>query len=312
MPAGESVPGAIAIRVDGVSKRFDQTLALDDVSFDVHEGEVFGLLGPNGAGKTTLIRTILDLIRPDRGVIEILGRPFAPAVRRQVAYLPEERGLYARQSIAKTLAYLAALKGVEPAIADARAGMWLERFGLAELRDRRVEQLSKGNQQKVQLIGALMAAPAILVLDEPLSGLDPVSARLASRVILDCAAQGQTVLLSTHQMASVEALCSRVAMLAQGRRVLYGSLDDIKRAHSHNVVSVLSSADYAASPLVDRVDRTGARGGAVTVYLRDGASADEFLAWMVATRASVDSFTRLSSSLDDIFIRIAKEAGSAA
>ena len=221
-----------AIRVDGVSKRFDKTLALDNVTLELHGGEIFGLLGPNGAGKTTLIRTILDLIKPDRGRVEIFGRPFAPADRNRIGYLPEERGLYPRQKVAAVLEYLGTLKGMASATARTETARWLARFELSEYADRKVEQLSKGNQQKVQICGTLIASPDIVCLDEPLSGLDPISARLVLRIIRDCASEGRTVLLSTHQMNTVEQLCARVFMIARGRQVLYGNLADIKREYS--------------------------------------------------------------------------------
>src|SRR5262245_14158099 len=180
-------PAAIPISVERVTKRFGATVALDDLSLEVGRGEVFGLLGPNGAGKTTLIRTILDIIKPDSGRITLFGRAFAPADRDRIGYLPEERGLYPRQKVGAVLEYMGSLKGLAPTDARAAATSWLERFELGDAAGRRVDQLSKGNQQKAQIAATLLARPPILVLDEPLSGLDPVSARLAIGVIRDCA-----------------------------------------------------------------------------------------------------------------------------
>jgi len=297
-----------AVRVDEVTKRFDKTLALDRVSLDLHRGEIFGLLGPNGAGKTTLIRTILDLIRPDSGRVEIFGRSFAPADRNRIGYLPEERGLYPRQKVGAVLEYLGTLKGMAPSAARTAAAAWLARFDLTEYADRKVEQLSKGNQQKVQICGTLIASPDLVCLDEPLSGLDPVSARVVMRVIRDLAAEGRTVLLSTHQMNTVEALCARVFMIARGRRVLYGTLTEIKREHSTDAVRVASSADYSACPLVARVEAGGVPQAPVAVYLRDGTSADAFLRWLVASGASIESFEHVSTSLEEIFVRVAEHA----
>src|SRR5438093_1201835 len=243
----------VPIRVEHVSKRFDRTLALDDVSFDIGAGEIFGLLGPNGAGKTTIIRTILDLIRPDAGRVEILGHAFTAADRNRIGYLPEERGLYPRQKVGAVLEYLGALKGMAAVTARAEARRWLERLDLADAAEQKVEQLSKGNQQKVQIAATFIAAPSIIVLDEPLSGLDPVGARVVNRIIRERAAAGQTILLSTHQMGMVEALCTRVFMIARGRQVLYGGLRDIIRDHSTDSVRVVSNADYRRCPLVERV-----------------------------------------------------------
>ena len=227
---------AVPIRVDRVTKRFDKTVALEDVSLEIRQGEIFGLLGPNGAGKTTLIRTVLDIIRPDSGRIEIFGRPFHPQDRDRLGYLPEERGLYPREEVAAVLEYLGGLKGLSPSAARTETSRWLERFDLADAAKKKVEQLSKGNQQKIQIAAALISRPAVAILDEPLSGLDPVNAKMMNGVIRDYASEGLTVVLSTHQMRQVEALCTRVLMIAHGRAVLYGNLRDIKREHSSHAV----------------------------------------------------------------------------
>jgi len=297
------------IRVDAVSKRFATTQALDAVSLDVGRGEIFGLLGPNGAGKTTLIRTILDLIKPDTGRVEIFGRMFLAADRNRIGYLPEERGLYQRQKVGAVLEYLGTLKGMTSSAARAEAGRWLERFELGDRADQKVEQLSKGNQQKIQICSTLIAAPDIVCLDEPLSGLDPVSARVVMRVIRDCAAEGRTLLLSTHQMNTVEALCGRVFMIARGRRVLYGALPDIKREYStDDAVRVQSTADYRACPFVARIEGDGARHTPVEIHLLPGTGSNRFLHWLVASGAGVDSFERLSTPLEEIFVRVAEQA----
>jgi ABC-2 type transport system ATP-binding protein len=299
----------IPVRVDRVSKRFDQTLALDDVSFEVRPGEIFGLLGPNGAGKTTIIRTILDIIKPDTGRVEVFGRPFQPADRDRMGYLPEERGLYPRQTVGAVLEYLGSLKGLRPSVARTEAERWLLRFELADAFTKKVEQLSKGNQQKVQIAATLLARPPIAILDEPLSGLDPVSARLASGVIRDYASEGNAVVLSTHQMGLVEALCTRVFMIAHGHAVLYGVLRDIKREHSMNAIRVRSTAQYDACPLVDRIEPPSAPDDATAIYLREAATSAEFLGWLVAQGTQVDSFERMSTPLEEIFVRVATREG---
>ena len=303
--ADSSVP--VPIRGDGVTKRFGQTVALDTVSLQVERGEIFGLLGPNGAGKTTLIRTILDIIKPDAGRLEVFGRTFQPADRDRIGYLPEERGLYPRQPVVAVLEYMGALKGMTRADARAETARWLERLGLADAATRKVEQLSKGNQQKIQIAATLIARPDIVILDEPLSGLDPVSARLVIGVIRGCAAAGQTVVLSTHQMGMVESLCTRVLMIARGRVVLDGELRAIKRQFSSNAIRVQSTSDYQACPHVDRIDGPASPEGFVDVHLRPPATADEFLHWLVATGAKVEHFERLSTPLEEIFVRVATE-----
>jgi ABC-2 type transport system ATP-binding protein len=296
------------IRVDRVSKRFEKTQALDAVSFEVRPGEVFGLLGPNGAGKTTLIRAILDIIKPDSGRIEIFGRPFRPEDRERCGYLPEERGLYPRQPVGAVLEYLGRLKGLGADAARAGARKWLDRLGLADAAAKKVEQLSKGNQQKVQMAAALVASPPILILDEPHSGLDPVSVRMVNGVIRECAAGGQTVVLSTHQMNLVEALCTRVIMIARGQTVLYGDLQEIKREYSADAIRIQSNAIYGDCPLVERVDANGNADRSVNVYLQPTATGDEFLSWLVARGAHVDSFERLSTPLEEIFVHLAEHA----
>ena len=298
---------SLPILADGVSKRFGQTVALDNVSLQVERGEIFGLLGPNGAGKTTLIRTILDIIKPDAGRLEVFGRPFQPADRDRIGYLPEERGLYPRQPVAAVLEYMGALKGMTRHDARTEAARWLERLGLADAAGRKVEQLSKGNQQKVQVAATLIARPDIVILDEPLSGLDPVSARLVIGVIRDCAGAGQTVVLSTHQMGMVESLCTRVVMIARGRVVLDGELRAIKRRYSTNTIRVQSTSDYRSCPHVERIDGPASADGFVDVHLRPPAGSDDFLHWLVATGASVERFERLSTPLEEIFVRVATE-----
>jgi ABC-2 type transport system ATP-binding protein len=299
---------SVPIRVDGVSKRFDKTIALDDVSLEVRPGEIFGLVGPNGAGKTTLIRTILDIIKPDSGTVHIFGESFKPEHRDRIGYLPEERGLYPRQPVGAVLEYLGALKGVGPREAREAARHWLERFELTDATAKRVDQLSKGNQQKVQIAATLLAMPPVAIMDEPLSGLDPVSARLVNSVLVEYAATGHTVILSTHQMSLVESLCTRVFMIAHGRRVLYGDLRDIKRQYSSHSVRVTSTANYRACPFVIGVGQSNGNDHPVQVDLQESATPDQFLSWLVAHDAKVERFERLSVPLEEIFVRVVENA----
>ena len=300
--------GLIPIRVDRVSKRFDKTLALDEVSLEAPKGQILGLLGPNGAGKTTLIRAILDIIKPDSGRVELFGRPFAAEDRDRIGYLPEERGLYPRQPVGAVLEYMGGLKGLSPATARTRTSAWLERLEMSDTAGKKIEQLSKGNQQKIQIAATLLAAPAIVVLDEPLSGLDPIGARLVMTIVRDLAAAGQTVVLSTHQMGTVEALCTRVFMIAHGRGVLHGELREIKQRYAKSSVRVSSTADYGTCPMVERVDRGAAPDQPAEVHLRPPATSDEFFHWLAASGARVDSFERLSTPLEEIFVQVAERA----
>jgi ABC-2 type transport system ATP-binding protein len=302
--------GAPPIRVDSVSKRFGATTALDNISLEVRRGEIFGLLGPNGAGKTTLLRSLLDIIKPDTGRIELFGRPFQPADRDRIGYLPEERGLYPRQPVGKVLEYFGQLKGLAQSAATAASAKWLERVGLGDSAGKKVEQLSKGNQQRVQIAATLLADPPVVILDEPLSGLDPLGARQIISLIRDCAANGQTIVLSTHQMGMVEMLCTRVFMIAHGRCVLDGELRAIKQQYARNSFRVASTAEYRACPLVERVESGGPNGEPAEVHLKSPASGEELLRWLVASGARVESFERMPTPLDDIFVQVAEQASS--
>ena len=210
-------------------KSYALTLAVDDVTFEVGGGEVFGLLGPNGAGKTTLLRLLMSILIADAGEILLDGRPLERPDGDRIGYLPEERGLYRKEKVREVLIYFGMLKGLARRAARARAEQWLDRVGLPEAAGRRVDELSKGMQQKVQIAGALLHDPDILVLDEPFSGLDPLNTVLIKDLLRDMSRAGRLVILSTHQMPMVEALCDRVAMIDRGRLVLYGDLQEIRR-----------------------------------------------------------------------------------
>ena len=223
---------AKAVVVDSVSKSFGDVAAVREVSFDVMQGEIFGIVGQNGAGKTTVLRMIMDIFRPDAGRILVFGQPPGNSVNQRIGYLPEERGIYVGLKVRKVLEYFARLKGLPRAQARVNVEKWMHRFGIEEAAGRRVEILSKGNQQKVQLIAALVADPELIILDEPLAGLDPVNAHLLGALIRDLAEQGKTILFSSHQMPVVEKLCTRVLMINRGEVVLYGRLAEIRQSQN--------------------------------------------------------------------------------
>ena len=213
---------------EGLSKSYDGVAAVDDLSLEVRSGEVLGLLGPNGAGKTTLLRVLMDIVAPDAGAILLDGRAIDRSDRIRIGYLPEERGLYRRDRVGDVLVYFGMLKGLEAADARRRGEAWLDRLDLRGASARRVDDLSKGMQQKVQIAGALLHDPEIVVMDEPFSGLDPVNTVLVKEILLERRRAGGLVILSTHQMPMVETLCDRVAMIDRGRLVLYGDLAGIR------------------------------------------------------------------------------------
>jgi ABC-2 type transport system ATP-binding protein len=290
-----------AIALCSVRKTFRTVVAVENVSFEVQPGEIFGLLGPNGAGKTTLLRLIMDIFRPDSGSIRIFGHHFLKQDKGRIGYLPEERGLYTRQKVQAVIEYLVQLKGVPQPRARVNTLDWLERLDMLDVKDRRVQELSKGNQQKIQFITTVAADPEILVLDEPFSGLDPVNARSLILVIRQLANSGKTIVLSTHQMNLVESLCRRVFMIHHGRQVLYGDLEEIRNAHSEKAVIVRSNAAYVDCPFIASAT---ANGRGVQILLKDNSEPRHLLAWLVEVGADVEAFECAKTPLEDIFIKL--------
>ena len=287
--------------VSNLTKRYDAVTAVDGLSFEVHEGEVFGLLGPNGAGKTTTIRIAMGIFDGDEGSVSVLGgRP--DAARRRVGYLPEERGLYRDLKVLEALTYLAELKGVPRGTACERALSWLERVDLGEWAQRPVHDLSRGMQQKVQFVACLVHDPDLLILDEPFQGLDPVNVEVLNDLIRELQAQGKTIVLSAHEMSLVEALCDRIVLISRGRSVLYGSLDEIKRRYAKDAVRVRTDASLAGLPGVAGVEE---REGVQIVTL-DGATPQDLLATLVARRVPVQAFEVATMPLQEVFVRVVR------
>jgi ABC-2 type transport system ATP-binding protein len=226
------------LSVQHLRKTFTTVVAVDDVSFEVERGEIFGLLGPNGAGKTTTIRAILNILLPDAGTILFDGRPFDEQTRNLVGYLPEERGLYRKSRLLDTILYFSDLRGMPRQEAKREAMRWLERFGLADRAPRKVEELSKGNQQKVQFITSVLHNPQLLILDEPFAGLDPVNQLLFQDVFQELRAQGKAVIFSTHQMDQAERLSDSLCLINHGRVVLGGSVREVKQRYGSNTLHV--------------------------------------------------------------------------
>jgi ABC-2 type transport system ATP-binding protein len=245
------------LKVSNLRKAYDTVVAVDDVSLEVQRGELFGLLGPNGAGKTTAIRTILNIIAPDSGTITFDGNPFTPATWDIIGYLPEERGLYRKSKILNTILYFAALKGIPERTAKPLAYRWLDRFGLKDSAFRKVEELSKGNQQKIQLIISILHSPQLLILDEPFSGLDPVNQILLKDILMELRQQNVAIVFSTHQMEQVEKMCDNICLINKGKHVLSGSLRDVKKRYGKNSLRIEFEGNgefLKNSPLVKRAD----------------------------------------------------------
>ncbi len=243
------------LRVEHLRKEYSTVVAVDDVSFAPGRGEIFGLLGPNGAGKTTTIRMILDIIKPDRGTISFDGRPFSEQTRNRVGYLPEERGLYRKSKLLDIILYFAGLRGMSHGEARKEAIQWLERFGLGDQTSRRVQELSRGNQQKVQFISSIIHRPELVVLDEPFSGLDPVNQIVFKDVIQELKQLGRTIVFSTHQMDQAERLSDSLCLIDRGRVVLSGTVRDVKKRHGKNSLHLEFEGDGTFLPSLPGVDR---------------------------------------------------------
>jgi len=292
------------VALSSLRKSFGAVRAVDGVSFDVYPGEIFGLLGPNGAGKTTTIRMMLDIFRPDAGEAKVFGGRLDEAKKHRIGYLPEERGLYVDLKLEPTLVYLATLKGLDEAEARRRLVDWLKRFDLYDHRHKKVQDLSKGMQQKAQIIATLVHQPDLIIVDEPFSGLDPVNTRLVKDVIEEQRTAGRTIIMSTHQMYQVEALCNRIVLIDHGRSVLYGEVSQIKRDFAANAVVVEGQGDFSRLAGVLEARRENGSGSwhlalapgvGPQVIFRELAARDDI---------KVERFELAEPSLDDIFVTV--------
>ena len=293
--------------LDRVSKRFAGHTAVDELSLSVPRGVIYGLLGPNGAGKTTTIRMIMDILEPDGGAVRVFGEPGGGRIHSErIGYLPEERGLYRKMRVLDVLVFLGEMKGVDRRRARQRAEAWLERLGLAQWRLRRVDELSKGMQQKVQFISTMLHDPDLMILDEPFSGLDPVNTQVMKDTVLDLRSRGKTILFSTHIMEQAEKLCEQLCIIARGRKLVDGALGDIKRTHGghHLVIGFDGSLGEAAQvfankDLVSKVDNYGQY---AELELASGADPQEILQRLVTSGARLSKFELQEASLNKIFI----------
>jgi len=289
------------IEIKDVSKRFNEFVAVKDLSFEVRQGTIFGFLGPNGAGKTTTIRMIVNIFAPDEGEIFVMGEHMSPALQARIGYLPEERGLYKKMSVGEQIIFFASLKGVSRTEAAARCDRWLAKLEILDWKNKKSIELSKGMQQKVQFITTVIHEPELLILDEPFSGLDPVSVNLLKSVILDLKKNGRTVIFSTHQMEQVEQMCDDICLINRGTRVLGGGLREVKRRFGRNtvVLDYEGPDSFLSDELVKRQNRFA---NYSEIILQDGADAQEVLRRAVAGGARVNRFELVEPSLNEIFI----------
>jgi ABC-2 type transport system ATP-binding protein len=302
----------LAIDIRGVSKKYEDHVAVRDLSLQVPRGAVYGLLGPNGAGKTTTIRMLLDIIAPDGGSIAIFGRPHhETGLLNRVGYLPEERGLYRKMQVRRVLRFLAELKGLAPSDADARINEWLERFGLTtkerDWGNAKVDELSRGMQQKVQFIATLVHDPDLIILDEPFSGLDPINAQALKDAVVELKKRGKTVVFSTHVMENAERMCDAVCIIARGEKVLDGKVSDVKASHGERSVALALDGDMtpavrailADRSLVMRIDDSNRY---YELELAPGADSHALLRRLVEAGAPIRRFERVQPSLHQIFL----------
>jgi ABC-2 type transport system ATP-binding protein len=296
-----------ALILDNISKSFGSLCAVSGLSATVPTGTICGLLGPNGAGKTTTLRMILDILRPDSGRLSVLGHPTAAEVRHRIGYMPEERGLYRKMTVLGVLEYFAIVKGLDRSQATAAARRWLERVGLADRGRQKVEELSRGLHQKLQFAVTVVNDPEVVILDEPFSGLDPVSHDHMKGIVLDMRREGRTVLFSTHIMHEAEQMCDRLLLVSRGRVVANGTLDELRARWPTDGVTVELDGDAAFVAALPMVARVTPDGRSLDVTLRDGADPQELLRALV-DRVRVRRFQIKVPSLHEIFVRLVEDA----
>ena len=306
----EGTDAAVVLR--GVRKTFGDVVAVAGVSLRVPHGAMYGLLGPNGAGKTTTLRMLLGIIEPDEGEVSILGAARTQATLDRVGYLPEERGMYRRMTVRRALSFFAELKGVPPRVSGPRIVQWLERFELADRADARVQELSKGNQQKVQLIGTLLHEPEVVVLDEPFAGLDPLNQQLFKEIMAELRRAGRTILFSTHMIDQAERACDHVCIIAAGEKVLDGRVADVKREHgTQNVAIELEQWTPQAAEIVRSTPGVRALredGVKLEAALLPDGDAQAVLSALVGAGVALRRFERVEPSLEQIFVERVRPA----
>jgi len=300
---GDQFP--VTVEVSHLAKRFGDVRAVTDVSFAVRPGEIFGLLGPNGAGKTTTIRIMLDIFKADAGTVSILGGPMTEEKKDRIGYMPEERGLYQDMQLEKCLVYLGTLKGMPSSEARERAQHYLERLDLIQHRKKKVKELSRGMQQKAQIVNTVLHEPELLIVDEPFSGLDPVNTQLVKELMLELRLQGTTIIMSTHMMRQVEELCDRILLINRGANVLYGDLGQIRRQFSGHGVLVQVAGPLPEFSGVTSIEQ---HNGAVHLSLASDNTPQRIVKQLVDSDVLIERFEIAVPTLDEIFIQAVSDS----
>ena len=298
------------LRVENVSKRFGDFTAVEDLSFNVYAGRVFGFLGPNGAGKTTTIRMIVGITAPDEGRIALFGQPISTETQDRIGYLPEERGLYKKMKIFEQLRYFAALKGISQKTADERIDFWLERMNLSEWKKKQTTDLSKGMSQKIQFISTVLHDPDLLILDEPFSGLDPVNVEFMIQAVGELKAQHKTIIFSTHLMETAERLCDDIILINKSRKVVGGTLREVKQSFGKNLIAL--RCEGGSEILQDKtlVAKIVENADEIELELAESGDAQILLKRLIESGANISKFEQIEPSLNDIFIEKVKETNA--
>jgi ABC-2 type transport system ATP-binding protein len=290
-----------SVEVHHILKAYGNRAAVNDVSFDVDQGEIFGLIGPNGAGKTTTIRMMMDIIKPDSGEIKVMGERLTEASKNKIGYLPEERGLYKKMTVIDSILYFASLKGIDNQLARKRGEALLKRADLLSHQNKRIEELSRGMGQIVQLIITIIHEPDLIILDEPFSGLDPVNTQLLKDMIRDLKNKGKTIIMSTHLMNDIEELCDRLLMINKGRTVLYGGVAEVKSKYRNNAVLVEADGELG---VIAGVIEQRPHNGAIELKLDNETTPQMLLERLLKKGIVVNRFELSTPSLTEIFIKV--------
>jgi len=292
------------ISVQNVTKNYGNFRAVDNLSFEVHPGEIFAMLGPNGAGKSTTMRMILDIIKPDSGKIAVLGGQMTDAIKDKIGYLPEERGLYRGVKLMEMMTYLGRLKGMSRNDANLRAAELLKYLDLEAYSKKKVSELSKGMQQKIQFAVTVMHRPQLIIVDEPFSGLDPLNTRILMDLLMGLRKDGTTIVMSTHQMFQVEELCERLLMINKGKVALYGTLDEVRSRYASHAIEVEGKGDWASVPGISHAE-VSENGRTAVLQLKEGTSSKDVLGALSQTPGiEIQKFALAVPRLNDIFIRV--------
>ncbi len=294
-----------ALEVHNLVKTFGSVRAVDDVSFSVPEGSVFGLIGRNGAGKTTTIRMMMNIYIPETGEVVLRGSKIGQEFRDKVGYLPEERGLYKKMKVMETLLFFAELKGKTGREVERKANEYIKRFQLSDRKNSKIEDLSKGNQQKIQFITTILHDPEFIILDEPFSGLDPINTDLLREIIVELKSKGKVIIFSTHLMDFAEKMCDQIAMIDHGKIILNGELKEIKKKHAKNNISLSHSGDVSFLNKYDFIEKVEDFGNQTGIRVKEASQIQQVLKLLVENNITVNKFNANEISLHEIFVELA-------